>query len=98
MSGRNTTETPVIFRASRAKDAEITAVFPCDPSDIAGHFMSCYSHVGQHGGCSREWYYTTRAAKPDEYAGLKRELEGAPYSYRLKIYKRIQPWMRKATS
>lgn len=91
-------ETPVIFRAERSGKfkGDVTAVFPCDPADAHGHSMSCFAHIGQHSGCSFEWYYTTRAATPAEYAGLKRELESAPYGYRLKVYSRMQPWMREA--
>lgn len=91
-------ETPVIFRAERSGKfkGDVTAVFPCDPSDVNGYQMSCYAHIGQHSGCSLDWYHTTRAAKPEEYADLKRELESAPYGYRLKVYSRIQPWMSEA--
>lgn len=90
--------TPVIFRTSRRKAEahEVTAVFPCEPADYEGYNMTCYAHVGQHGGCSIQWLWSTRAAKPEEYASLARELESAPYGYRLKVYKRIQPWMREA--
>jgi hypothetical protein len=93
-------ETPVLFRASRRKEpegreAEITAVFPCEPATYSGADMICFAHVGQHGGCSLGWYHTTRAATPAEYADLKAELEAAPYGYRLKVYKRMQPWMRE---
>ena len=89
-------ETPVIFRADRGKDPEITAVFPCEPHDLQGLSMSCYAHIGQHGGCCLEWYHKTRAAKPEEYADLKRELEAAPFGYRLKIYKRMTRQLREA--
>ena len=94
-------ETPVVFRASRRKEpegraAEITAVFPCEPATLQGFDMSCYAQIGQHGACGQGWYNGTRAAEPEEYADLKRELESAPYGYRLKVYKRIQPWMRDA--
>ena len=86
--------TPVVFRRSRRKEPEVTAVFPCEPADYDGYQMTCYAHVGQHGGCGQGWYNETRAAKPEEYAALKRELESAPYGYRFKVYARIQPWMR----
>lgn len=97
----DTTETPVVFRASRRKEpegrgAEITAVFPCEPATLGNDDMTCYAHVGQHGACHQGWINSTRAAKPEEYADLKRELESAPYGYRLKVYRRIQPWMRDA--
>ena len=90
-------ETPVIFRADRGGDFKdnITAVFPCEPYDQAGYDMACYARMGQHAGCSQAWYATTRAATHAEYADLQRELESAPYGYRLKIYSRIQPWMRE---
>lgn len=84
-------ETPVIFRASRDKRAEITAVFPCEPGTTNDDAtMGCYVHVGQHAQCDRGWYNTTRAARPDEYAALQRELEGAPYGYRFKVYARMR--------
>lgn len=89
-------ETPVLFRAARdAGQTYITAVFPCEPADYRSTNMGAYAHVGQHCSCSRQWYNTTRAAKPEEYESLVRELEGAPYGYRLKVYKRMQPWMRE---
>lgn len=96
----DTDETPIVFRKSRRKEpegraAEVTAVFPCEPADYQGQLMTCYAHIGQHGGCDLGWYNQTRAAKPEEYADLKRELESAPYGYRLKVYSRIQPWMRE---
>lgn len=89
-------ETPVIFRAKKERGfpLEVTAVFPCEPSDLTGHNMTCYAHVGQHGGCALPWYWSTRAAKPEEYADLKAELEGAPYGYRLKVYKRMDHRLR----
>ena len=93
----DTEETPVLFRVARAAKrdgAEVTAVLPCEPHDMSGSSMTCYAHVGQHGGCSTGWYNTTRAARPDEYAGLKRELESAPYGYRLKVYKRLTAPLR----
>jgi hypothetical protein len=82
---QDTEETRVLFRVS---DGEVVAVFP----DIwSGVLVACYAHVGQHGACSREWYYSTRPAKPEEYADLMAELEGAPYGYRLKVLRR---WSR----
>jgi len=87
--------TPVLFRIDRIGDFKggLTAIFPCDPSDLQGNGMSCFAHVGQHSGCTLAWFHTTRAAIPEEYAALRRELESAPYGYRFKIYRRIQPWM-----
>lgn len=89
---QDTEVTPVLFRADRAGSwkGSVTAVFPCDPADVNGYEMGCFAHVGQHSGCTRMWLATTRPATPKEYADLKRELESAPYGYRLKIYARIQ--------
>lgn len=84
--------TPVVFRAERSVKDEVTAVMPCEPANYNGRHMTCYAHVGQHGACGHEWYATTRAARPEEYADLLKELESL--GYRVKVYKRIQPWMR----
>lgn len=91
-------ETPVIFRIERRKGGDVTAVFPCEPHNMSGRDMTCYAHVGQHGACSFGWFAqgAHRLAKPAEYAELKRELESAPYVYRLKVYRRLQRWMRDA--
>ena|SRR5688572_1241207 len=90
-------ETPVLFRVHRSPKkygGEVTAVFPCEPADCTGYTMICYVHVGQHGSCDYGWYNLTRAARPEEYADLKRELESAPYGYRLKVYKRMARHLR----
>ena len=69
-------KTIVIFRAEKSGNfkGDVTAVFPYEPWSSA-YDMTCYAHVGQHSAASMAWYYTTRAAKPHEYADLKRELE-----------------------
>lgn len=80
---------PVLFRADSEPGDNITAVFPTLPGSVGQDDMTCYAHIGQHSACSRDWLRTTRPAKPEEYAALKRELESAPYGYRLKVCKRI---------
>jgi len=83
---------PVIFRAERSGDfaGEVTAVFPTlpgtDDSDV-----TIYAHNGQHGTGARGWYQGTRAATDAEAASLKKELESAPFNYRLDVVKR---WTR----
>ena len=67
-------EMAVIFRKDRGKDATVTAVFPTEPASYHYGEMTCYSHVGQHSGCSHNWYIATRAANPAEYADLLAEL------------------------
>lgn len=82
--------TPVLFRFDKhGKNRECTAVFPTLPAAYDGSTMVCYAHLGQHSGCSRDWYATTRPATVAEYADLKRELESAPFNYRLKVYQRM---------
>lgn len=75
---RSVRSLPVIFRAQRSGDfkGDVTAVFPTVPSDNQAWTCMSYAHVGQHGGCSWDWYRTTRPATPEEYADLLRELEG----------------------
>lgn len=95
---------PVLFRASRTKDAEVTAVFPTLPHDATGRYLTCYAHVGQHGGCDHGFIHRTRKAKPEEYGDLLIELRGiygVPHwegdeAYELVVYQRTQPAHRKA--
>lgn len=91
--------TPVLFRVHRAPvkyGADVTAVFPAEPHDAQGRLMSCYVHIGQHGACGLDWYRQTRPATPAEYADLKKELESAPYGYRLQVFQRMTPGHRAA--
>lgn len=84
---------PVLFRADKRgqfKDS-VTAVFPTLPGSPG--MLTCYAHIGQHGSCSKDWLRDTRAAKPDEFAALKRELESAPFHYRLRVVERISAKM-----
>lgn len=69
---------PVVFRIDRAKtDRQITAVFPTTPGTGDPTTMQCYAHLGQHGACSLDWYYSrTRPATPEQYAPLLAELRG----------------------
>ncbi len=83
---------PVIFRAERAGEfkGDVTAVFPTLPG--TGAFdVTVYAHIGQHGTGGREWHQGTRAAKPEEYSDLKRELESI--GYRLDVARRWTPAM-----
>jgi hypothetical protein len=84
--------TPVLFR--RYKDGEIVALFPAEPADVNGLYVSCYAHVGQHGSADLHGTIAeTRPAKPAEYADLEAELrdygsaDDKPYAD-LKVYKR----------
>lgn len=84
---------PVVFRADRTGDFKgtVTAVFPTIEGNKVG-YMTSYAHIGQHGICSYEWYRTTRAALPREYAALYTELKAM--GYELQIIHRISRKMR----
>lgn len=97
-------KTKVIFRVFR-DDKDVSnplAVFPEVPSDVAGNFCESYQPVGQHSACdpcigSRG---DTRAATPEEYAALKRELEGKGYvlDVRRKVTDAMHVARRKAAA
>jgi len=67
---------PVLFRAERSGEFKgvVTAVFPTIPGDNEYEF-TVYSHVGQHGAGTYDWYFSTRAATPEEYADLLAEVK-----------------------
>ncbi len=88
---------PVLFRVDARGDfkGSVTAVFPTLPGSPG--CMTCYARVGQHSSCSLGWVMaSTRPATPEEFAALKRELESAPFHYRLRVVKRISQAMRDA--
>ncbi len=79
--------TDVMFRVSKDDIADVFVLFPALPGTNEPHTCCCYQHVGQHShanlaGCIN----SSRPAIPDEYAALKRELEGI--GYKLRIVKR----------
>ena len=81
--------TIVVFRVWPKKEGGgVIALFP---QIDEGHGMcSSFMHVGQHSGASASQVVAaTRPAKPEEYAALKRELESAPYEYRLDVRARL---------
>jgi hypothetical protein len=96
MSGRpstTATATPgpepicrVVFRTYR-QGGDVIAILLDAPATPG--YVLCYQHVGQHGEGK---YFTimaqTRPATAEEYAPLKRELEGVTYRYRLALRKR----------
>ncbi len=91
--GRAASETtPVVFRVwPKSNGGGVIALFPTLPGSTSDPY-SCdsFEHVGQHGSADCTGTIRgTRAAKPDEYASLKRELESPPYEYKLKVYARV---------
>lgn len=91
---------PVIFRKSKDEGGtEIVAVFPTMLGGYKYMDMMCYAHIGQHSGCSLQWYWKTKPARYPEYSDLLAELkqiyendEDEPV--KLRVYQRIHPWMR----
>jgi len=82
-------ETVAIFR--KEPDGEILAVFPYEPAHRYDYMM-CYSHIGQHGVCTIEYFHMdTRPAREEEHKELEQEL--IERGYQLRIMKRIN-WDR----
>jgi hypothetical protein len=95
-------ETLVVFRKYKKKHLsdlykdtgrpEILALFPEIIEVPSKYLCSCYERLGQHGsadyhGCVHE---LTDPATPEEYAGLKEELESI--GYKLKVREK---WIRR---
>jgi hypothetical protein len=71
-------KTKVVFRVFKG---EVTAVFPEEPAVAFQPWTClCYSHVGQHSSCELQYLiYASKAATPEQYADLRRELESIGY-------------------
>jgi hypothetical protein len=87
---------PVIFRVDTGEfTGSVTAFFPTLPADYHGEQMTCYAHIGQHGGASFDYYHSTRPATEAESAGLLRELrgiyEGGEDPVELQVCEHIKP-------
>ncbi len=54
---------------------EVTAVFIDENTD----FPDCYSHVGQHSICSKEWVKEQKKATEKQYSQLFQELKNIGY-------------------
>lgn len=99
MTETTTPELVVTFRKDRGKNPTVTAVFPTEPAGHRYGEMTCYAHVGQHSGCSLNWYHASRAATPVEYADLLTELreiyeQDEDQPVRLVVRQRVTPQMR----
>ena len=62
------------------KNPDLFAYFPEENYDNDGKFKTAYSHVGQHSCASPEYAKESRPATPEEYQGLKTELESLGYN------------------
>lgn len=79
--------TKVMFVMEKDGDG-VMAFFPELHYHHEGHplynqMFECYAHVGQHSGCHIEYFNECEAAKTEQYADLKAELEGL--GYRLQV-------------
>ena len=86
----DTEPTVVMFRVWRnAADLigdGVIALFPYELGTNDPRTCECYEHVGQHGDVNLAYAINvTRPATPEEAAPLRRELESAPYNYRLSV-------------
>ena len=71
------TPTNVMFR--KDKDGDVVAILDEWWNESDGE-ITCYSHIGQHGGCVREWVEKeTVPANRNEYMALLSELERQGY-------------------
>ncbi len=76
MREQDVEKTYVVFRKD---EGEIVAVMPYPATTRLGS-LTVYAHIGQHSEGDIGWYRErTHAAKPQEYAELKREMEGLGY-------------------
>lgn len=67
-------------RAAFVTDGEeVTAVFPDQPWDNYGRFLTCYAHIGQHGACAPQWAREQRDATQEERSALQAELHRIGY-------------------
>lgn len=69
-------EMKMVFK--KFEDGDVIALFPDEIADYDGNIMS-YQHVGQHGAASPALIQELEDASPEEYAPLKKELEGLGY-------------------
>lgn len=61
----------VIYRMSRGEVVAAIGGYECNPCKVM-----TYMHIGQHGEADRAWFTNLKAARPDQYAELHKELKG----------------------
>lgn len=90
------TETAVLFRRwPKSAGGDAIALFPFVAGSNAPGDCNSFQHVGQHG--TADLRGVVRATEPasvtePDIAALKRELEAAPYGYRLRVLRRSPTW------
>jgi hypothetical protein len=73
-------KTRVIFLLEK-DPAGILAVFPDKLEGVVKR--ECYSHIGQHGSASDEYWMELKPASKEQYRDLKEELESIGYDLEL---------------
>ena len=80
---KDTYKTDVIFRCDKHGNFK-GVIFALLPHEVSTHdgSVTFYTHIGQHG--SADYRYTvnkSRLATEEEYADLKKEMEGLGYNF-----------------
>lgn len=72
---------PVRFLIERDSEADVFAYFPSlyYNKELKPELRNSYAHVGQHSACHVEYAAECKEATPEQYAALKKELEGIGY-------------------
>lgn len=76
-----TKKTKVLFLIEKIGEG-VFAYFPEMVHSFNGYRpdnMTCYSHIGQHSACHPDYAKECKEATPEQYAELKKELEGIGY-------------------
>jgi len=76
----------VIFRKN--DDGVIEAFFPYEIADNQGN-ITCYAHIGQHGGACLGYYKETHRAEYHEYKDLLQELQSIYNDTTLRVIQKI---------
>ena len=93
---------PVIFKKHYDRDSrtwDVTAFLPTVPENYDGTAMTCYQHVGQHGGASFPFFWSGKKCKPEDYADLLAEMQDIYTNdpddpIQLVVYQKRTPKMR----
>ena len=75
----------IIYR--KEDSGNVVAFLPELPANHGN--IVCYTHTGQHGEASMNYYGETRTAKPEEYATLHEELKAIYNDIELNIKQRV---------
>lgn len=89
---KDTQKTVVIFRKWNKSMDEDRGIFSLFPNEDWGAGMcASYAHIGQHGGADyNHCVRNSTLATPEEYADLKKELEGIGYNLKVSKRKKCQ--------